>query len=198
MAIYWLGRGPMAYTDALFQLGMDLTRSSTAQKEDHGHSAELARDDRQDYFIERDGVRCAGTHLIIDLFGAKRLDDLKHIKDTLRRCVEAAGANLLHVHLHRHADKGGVSGAAVLAEGHMSVHSWPQAGYVALDVFMGRDANPMLAVEVVKKAFKPARLEVQEHLRADSRRADEPAAPQERVRPSPKKAVAREKTRAAA
>ena len=79
----------MAYTDSLFQLGMDLTRSSTAQKEDHGHSAELARDDRQDYFIERDGVRCAGTHLIIDLFGARRLDDLKHIKDTLRRWIKA-------------------------------------------------------------------------------------------------------------
>jgi S-adenosylmethionine decarboxylase len=187
----------MAYTDALFQLGMDLTRSSTAQKEDHGQRAELAHD-RQDYFIERDGVRCAGTHLIIDLFGAKRLDDLKHIKDTLRRCVEAAGANLLHVHLHRHADKGGVSGAAVLAEGHMSVHSWPQAGYVALDVFMGRDANPRSAVEVVKKAFKPAKVDVQEHLRADSRRADDTPAPPHAPKPTLKKEVAREKTRAAA
>jgi S-adenosylmethionine decarboxylase len=181
----------MAYTDALFQLGMDLTRSSTAQKEDHGQSAGLAHDDRQDDFVERDGVRCAGTHLIIDLFGAKRLDDLKHIKDTLRRCVEAAGANLLHIHLHRHADNGGVSGAAVLAEGHMSVHSWPQAGYVALDAFMGRAANPQLAVEVVKRAFKPARIVVKEHLRADSRRAED-APTRGRI------AAAREKTRAAA
>ena len=46
------------------------------------------------------GVRFAGTHLIIDLFGAKRLDDLKHINETLKRCVEVAGATLLHVHLH--------------------------------------------------------------------------------------------------
>ena len=63
----------MAYTDSLFQLGMDLTRSSTAQKEDHGQ-AHVAHDDRKDYFIERDGHRYAGTHLIIDLFGAKRLE----------------------------------------------------------------------------------------------------------------------------
>src|SRR5256885_16138050 len=90
LSVCWLGRGPMAYTDSLFQLGMDLTRSSTAQKEDHGQSAHGAHDDRKDYFIERDGHRYAGTHLIIDLFGAKRLDDLKHIKETLKRCVEVA------------------------------------------------------------------------------------------------------------
>ena len=58
-----------------------------------------AHDDRKDHFTERDGVRCAGTHYIVDLFGAKRLDDLKLIKETLKRCVEVAGANLLHIHL---------------------------------------------------------------------------------------------------
>jgi S-adenosylmethionine/arginine decarboxylase-like enzyme len=79
----------------------------------------------------------------------------------------------------------------VLAEGHMSVHSWPQAGYVALDAFMGRAANPQLAVEVVKRAFKPARIVVKEHLRADSRRAED-APTRGRI------AAAREKTRAAA
>ena len=118
----------MAYTDSLFQLGMDLTRSSTAQKEDHGQSALVAYEDRKDYFIERDGHRYAGTHLIIDLFGAKRLDDLKHIKETLKRCVEVAGATLLHIHLHHFTPNGGVSGVAVLAESHISIHSWPEAG----------------------------------------------------------------------
>jgi S-adenosylmethionine decarboxylase len=158
----------MAYTDALFQLGMDLTRSSTAQKEDHGQSALVAHDDREDCFVERGGVRCAGTHFIVDLYGAKRLDDLKHIKETLRRCVEAAGANLLHIHLHRFTDNGGVSGVAVLAEGHLSIHSWPDKGSVALDAFMGRDAKPELAIEAAKQAFRPTRAVVKEHLRADT------------------------------
>ena len=158
----------MAYTDSLFQLGMDLTRSSTAQKEDHGQSAHVAHEDRKDYFIERDGVRCAGTHLIIDLFGAKRLDDLKHIKETLKRCVEVAGATLLHIHLHHFTPNGGVSGVAVLAESHISIHSWPEAGYAALDVFMCGNAEPHATIGVLEAAFKPDRTVVKEHLRANS------------------------------
>jgi S-adenosylmethionine decarboxylase len=161
----------MAYTDALFQLGMDLTRSSTAQKEDHGQSALVAHDGRKDYFIERDGVRCAGTHLIIDLFGASRLDDLKHISETLRRCVQVAGATLLHIHLHHFTPNGGVSGVAVLAESHISIHSWPEAGYAALDVFMCGGADPHAAVEVLKAAFQPERTVVKEHLRANAIKA---------------------------
>ena len=155
----------MAYTDSLFQLGMDLTRSSTAQKEDHGQ-AHVAHDDRKDYFIERDGVRYAGTHLLIDLFGAKRLDDLKHIKETLKRCVEVAGATLLHIHLHHFTPNGGVSGVAVLSESHISIHSWPEVGYAALDVFMCGCANPHATVDVLKAAFKPDSVVVKEHLRA--------------------------------
>jgi S-adenosylmethionine decarboxylase len=158
----------MAYTDALFQLGMDLTRSSTAQKEDHGQSALGAHDDRKDHFIERNGVRCAGTHLIIDLFGAKRLDDLKHIKETLKRCVDVAGATLLHIHLHHFTPNGGVSGVAVLAESHISIHSWPEADYAALDVFMCGDADPHATIEVLNAAFKPERTVVKEHLRANT------------------------------
>jgi S-adenosylmethionine decarboxylase len=181
----------MAYTDSLFQLGMDLTRSSTAQKEDHGQSALVANDDRKDFFRERDGVKCAGAHLIIDLFGAKRLDDLKHIKQTLKRCAEVAGATLLHIHLHHFTPNGGVSGAAVLAEGHMSVHSWPATGYLALDVFMGRDAKPELTIDVAKEAFKPSRVVLKEHLRAD-------AEPERVLRAVPRKAPARDKARVAA
>ena len=161
----------MAYDDALFQLGMDLTRSSTAQKEDlsekTAHIAHKNDEARKDFFIERDGVRFAGTHLIIDLFGARRLDDLKHVERTLKRCVEAAGATLLHVHLHHFTPNGGVSGVAVLAESHISIHSWPEADYAALDVFMCGDAKPHLAINVLKEAFEADDVVVKEHLRGE-------------------------------
>ncbi len=166
----------MAYADALFQLGMDLTRSSTAQKEEHGETAHVvaqksaavpSHDDRSDFFIERDGVRFAGSHLIIDLFGARRLDDLKHIERTLKRCVEVAGATLLHTHLHHFTPNGGVAGVAVLSESHISIHSWPDANYAALDVFMCGDTKPHLVIDVLREAFQARDVVVKEHKRGE-------------------------------
>jgi S-adenosylmethionine decarboxylase len=118
-----------------------------------------------DHFKELDGIRFAGTHLIIDLFGAERLDDLEFIDATLRECVEVSGATLLHLHLHHFTENGGVSGVAVLAESHISIHSWPEHGYAAFDVFMCGDAEPHTAVEVLRQAFRPERVEVGEHRR---------------------------------
>ncbi|MFA9476417.1 MAG: adenosylmethionine decarboxylase [Filomicrobium sp.] len=158
----------MAYDDALFQLGMDLTRSSTAQEEDlFANSRDDVCDDRKDFFVERDGVRFAGTHLIIDLFGARRLDDLKWVEETLKRCVEVAGATLLHIHLHHFTPNGGVSGVAVLSESHISIHSWPEADYAAFDVFMCGEANPHLAIEVLREAFEADDVVVKEHMRGE-------------------------------
>jgi len=113
----------------------------------------------------RNGVRCAGAHLIVDLYEAERLDDVDHIETTLRRCVEEAGATLLHIHLHHFEPNGGVSGVAVLAESHISIHSWPERSYAALDIFMCGKAEPEKCVPVLREAFKPGRVAVSELLR---------------------------------
>ena len=118
-----------------------------------------------DHFVVRNGVRCAGAHLIVDLYEAQRLDDLHHIERTLRACVEAAEATLLHIHLHHFEPNGGVSGVAVLAESHISIHTWPEHGYAALDVFMCGDAKPDACVPVLRDAFKPKKIALSELLR---------------------------------
>ena len=122
-------------------------------------------DERKDHFVERNGVRCAGVHLIIDLYEAEGLDDIDRIEEALRKCVAAAGATLLHIHLHHFEPNGGVSGVAVLAESHISIHSWPEASYAALDVFMCGDAKPDACVPVLREAFNPKRIAVSEVLR---------------------------------
>lgn len=157
----------MAFNDTLFQLGMDLTRSSTTQKEDL-NAASLSVDVAQpSRFIEKDGVKFAGTHLVIDLFGAKHLGDMNIVKSALKSCVEAAGATLLHSHLHHTIPGKGVNGVAVLGDGHISVHSWPDAQYAAFDVFMGGNARPHAIVSVLKQAFSAREVVVKEHKRGE-------------------------------
>ncbi len=81
-----------------------------------------------DHFIMRDGVTFAGHHLIIDLWEAEGLDDKERIEAAMRDAVEAAGATLLHIHLHTFEPNGGVSGVAVLAESHISVQHFQCGG----------------------------------------------------------------------
>jgi S-adenosylmethionine decarboxylase len=121
-------------------------------------------DARDDHFAVRNGVRCAGIHLIVDLHGAKGLDDIDLVEATLRRCVAAAQATLLHIHVH-HFQPNGVSGVAVLAESHISIHTWPDADYAALDVFMCGNASPDACIPVLRDAFQADRVEVNEILR---------------------------------
>ncbi len=125
------------------------------------------RHDREppDHFVKRDGIAYAGTHLIVDLWNASRLDDLEAVDHALRRAAEVAGATLLNIDLHRFSPTGGISGVAVLAESHISIHTWPERSYAAVDIFMCGDAVPHRAVPVLKEAFAPESLTLVEHRR---------------------------------
>lgn len=118
-----------------------------------------------DHFIVRNGVECAGAHIIIDLHGAQDLTDPARMDAAFRKCVEECGATLLHIHIHTFLPSGGLSGVAVLAESHISVHTWPERDYAAFDVFMCGDAEPMKAVDILRNAFNAERAEVTEILR---------------------------------
>jgi S-adenosylmethionine decarboxylase len=124
-----------------------------------------ALNDPQDLFIEQDGLCYAGTHLILDVWDAHHLDDLARIEAALRDCVDVAGATLLHIHLHHFTPNKGVSGVAVLAESHISIHTWPERDYAALDIFMCGDTHPEKCIEVLQKAFETNRIEMTTLLR---------------------------------
>ncbi|MFV0366986.1 MAG: S-adenosylmethionine decarboxylase family protein [Hyphomicrobiaceae bacterium] len=152
----------MAFDDALFQLGMDLTRSSTAQKEVYNETVHV--DSPTDHYEPREvpeNDRFSGTHLILDLFGAEHLNDMRHVERTLKRCVEVAGATLLHCHLHRFAGNGGVAGVVVFDTGHASIRTWPDRDFVAVDLmFMARNgARRERLVKAIEKAFGPSAVE---------------------------------------
>jgi S-adenosylmethionine decarboxylase len=160
---------------SLFQLGIGL--ETGAQEEDTARGTTAAQEatilprdvldaDREDHFIRCDGAVFAGTHLIIEVVNGHGLDDEARIQKAFRDCVETCGATLLHIHTHKFSPQG-VSGVAVLAESHISVHTWPEIGYGAFDVFMCGDAQPWLAVDVLKSAFGTADVRVTELRRGE-------------------------------
>lgn len=115
---------------------------------------------RADHFAEQGGEVFAGTHVLLDLWGARHLDDAAWIERAMRRAADVAGATLLHIHLHRFGDGGGVTGVAVLAESHITVHTWPERGFAAFDVFMCGGCRPDLAAEALRSALEPERSEI--------------------------------------
>lgn len=164
----------------LFRLGMDLETGATHEGEttirdrdreavaDNRLSVVGATDvfasDRDDHFIRRDGKTFAGTHLIIEVVRGEGLDDESRIQKAFRDCVDACGATLLHIHTHKFSPQG-VSGVAVLAESHISVHTWPEIGYGAFDVFMCGEADPWKAVGILRTTFAAEEVRVRELLR---------------------------------
>lgn len=115
-----------------------------------------------DHFVVQDNVEFAGTHIIIDLWDAQGLDDLERMETAFREVIATCGATLLHIHLHHFTPNDGISGVAVLAESHLSVHTWPERAFAAFDVFMCGDARPELAAAVLERHFSPGRVIVNE------------------------------------
>jgi S-adenosylmethionine decarboxylase len=125
----------------------------------------------QDHFITRNGIRFAGYHMILDFWECAKLDCLETMESALRSAIEKAKATLLHIHLHHFTPNGGISGVAVLAESHISVHTWPEFGFAAFDIFMCGDAEPHKAIDVLRDVFQPGNYNVFELKRGQGGKA---------------------------
>ena len=113
------------------------------------------------HLTRTDGTTYAGLHLIVDLHAAAHLDDRAHIEQTLRDATEATGATLLSLHSH-HFSPQGVTAMAILAESHISCHTWPEIGYAAFDIFMCGETDPHAALPILADAFETDDIRVTE------------------------------------
>jgi S-adenosylmethionine decarboxylase len=123
---------------------------------EHGHDS---------HFTEQDGIRFSGVHLLIDMWGGIGLDDMGAVERALREAVQACGATLLKLELHRFDPNDGITGVATLSESHISIHSWPEEHYAAIDIFTCGSSNPYRAIPVLQQSFAPERLQVTEQKR---------------------------------
>lgn len=106
--------------------------------------------------------RPSGIHLLADLHGIDpaRLVSVSEIDALLRAGALAAGAHVLHSYFHSFGEAMGVTGVVLLAESHISIHTWPETGFAAADIFMCGQAKPELALRVIELALEPASKEV--------------------------------------
>lgn len=109
-----------------------------------------------------------GRHVLAEFWGCKRIDDPGHVERAMVRAAEDAGATVLNVNLHHFGEGMGVTGVVMLSESHLSIHSWPEFHYAAIDVFVCGEADPHRAIESLKRAFSPSKAEISEHKRGIS------------------------------
>lgn len=102
-----------------------------------------------------------GQHLLIECTGKQAHLDQKHLESLLLQAALAGGANVLSSHFHPFGENLGITGVLILAESHITVHTWPELGYAAFDIFMCGDCRPDLAAKVICDADSSAQISIQ-------------------------------------
>ncbi|TFW27226.1 adenosylmethionine decarboxylase [Duganella callida] len=99
----------------------------------------------------------SGTHVLADLSGiaAEKLSNCELLQTLLCRAAEAAEAHVLFSHFHTFGDGQGVTGVVLLAESHITIHTWPECGFAAADIFMCGSAQPELALALIERTLQP-------------------------------------------
>ncbi len=120
---------------------------------------------KKEYCSKNEFITHAGTHIIIELWHGRYYNSTQTIKKILINSVKACGATLLKISLHKFSPNGGVSGVAIIKESHISIHTWPEYNYAALDIFVCANLNPYKAVSVIKQGFKPDKIQITEFKR---------------------------------
>ena len=98
-------------------------------------------------------MEALGRHLLVELYGCRceALDDQDLVQRALERAAERAGATVVGRIFHRFQPEG-VSGVVVIAESHLTIHTWPELGYAAVDLFTCGDAvRPSRAVAFLRE-----------------------------------------------
>jgi len=97
-------------------------------------------------------------HILLDCYNVPYLS-MEDIKAILIGATEVGEARLLEVKLHSF-EGGGLTGVALLAESHITVHTWPENRYAAFDIFMCGDTDPHAAADWIKKSLSAERCEI--------------------------------------
>lgn len=92
-----------------------------------------------------------GTHIIADLYDCTNLSNNSSVREILLQSAKESKGTVLHTKFHDFEPQG-LTGYILLAESHISIHTWPESGYAAVDVFTcGTTMQPKAAVAYIQK-----------------------------------------------
>jgi S-adenosylmethionine decarboxylase len=100
-------------------------------------------------------VSALGHHLLVEFSGcdAVSLADLERVTDAMLQAAAASGATVV-THSFHHFSPYGVSGAVIIAESHLAIHTWPEHGFAAVDFFSCGGVDMDCGMAVLKAAFQ--------------------------------------------
>lgn len=104
--------------------------------------------------------RYAGVHIIADFWGSKIIEDPRKIKKILIETARKSKNISLGIKIHKFSPQG-LTGFILLAESHISIHTWPELDYVAIDIFScGQKTKPRQGISYLRKVFRPKKVRV--------------------------------------
>lgn len=107
-------------------------------------------------------MKSLGKHLVLELWGCHDLNSTDLVEQTLRESTEACAATLLDIFIHPFSPVG-ITGVAILSKSHILIHTWPELGYAAVDVFICEDEiEPSVVVPIFRKYFSPKHIQAME------------------------------------
>ncbi|PRR78885.1 S-adenosylmethionine decarboxylase proenzyme precursor [Clostridium liquoris] len=101
-------------------------------------------------------MKALGRHILAEIYGCDEeiLDDKEYIEKTMVNSALKSGAEVREVAFHKFNPQG-VSGVVIISESHLTIHTWPELGYAAVDVFTcGDTINPWDACNYLTEKFK--------------------------------------------
>jgi len=136
-------------------------------------------------------MQAIGRHIILEMWGCHNLDSVDTAERALREMVAALDVHLLDLKVYPFSPVG-VTGIAIVSESHLVIHTWPEYGYAAVDVFTcGAPRDPKQAVEVLRRHYQPEHIGIMEINRGQLDLPEyEVQRPRERPRSSPRRAPA--------
>lgn len=114
-------------------------------------------------------MRALGRHLIVELYGCNTdiLNDKEKIERIMIEAAKRAGATIVQKVFHLF-NPHGISGVVVIAESHLAIHTWPEYGYAAVDVFTcGSKVDPWKAYEYIKRELEAEHSSIMEMYRGE-------------------------------